>query len=164
MRRTLIALAVLLLAVPATANVTLGPGGSVTYLRTEDQTKDVGNLFAELEWSTPIDEDGKHWLGMMGAYDGDAFAGMGVRWYFQQAGGVIYPGLGVSAYTLSQDSELVEETTILVGPEVMLEVGVPVGDAYLPVTMFAGLFPSLEGDEVTMIRFGIRVSPDLLQD
>jgi len=164
MRNMLVCLigAFLLAASPVMADLTLGPGGSATFIRENGQTEKVGDLFAEVEYSVNLDEMARHWLGLMAAYDGDEFAGLGLRYYISSAGGAIYPGLGISAYTLGADT--VDQNTVLVGGEVLLEMRVGIGSGALPLKAFVGWYPAVDGAEVTMYRFGLTVTPELLQE
>lgn len=154
--------ALLLFAAPVLADLTIGPGGSATYIREDKTSEPAGDLFAEMEYSTALDLDAKHWLGVMAAYDGEEFAGLGLRYYLETAGGAVYPGVGISAYTLGTDH--LSRESVLVGGELLLELRVAAGGGTLPLKAFAGIYPAIDGADATMYRFGLMVTPELLQE
>jgi hypothetical protein len=156
----------LLMAAPASAQLTLGPGGSVTTIHELGQTKDVGDLFVELEGSVNLDENGKNWLGIMAAYDHDVFVGMGLRYYRPIAGSALYPGIGLSVYRLGED--ILSESATMIGGEFLLEMTPTVGNISLPLKAFIGFHGSTDwifrdSDEVSMFRYGVMITPELPQ-
>jgi len=165
MKRLLALLALsLLMALPATADVTLGPGGSVTTIRELGQTKDVGDLFVEAEGSVNLDENGKNWLGIMAAYDHDVFVGMGLRYYRPVANAALYPGVGLSVYRLGDD--VLSESATMLGGELLLEMTPTVQGISIPLKAFVGFHGSADWlfrgeDEVSMFRYGVMITPEL---
>lgn len=156
-----------LLALPATADVTIGPGGSITTIRENGKTKDAGNLFAEAEYSVNLDAAGNHWFGLMAAYTGSDFAGLGARYYHPVAGGALFPGGGLSIYQLGP--ETLSDTKTLVGGELLLEMAPVVGGVSLPLKAFVAWHGSIgwlfrDEAEVSMLRYGLMITPELPQE
>ena len=156
-----------LVSIQAQAGVTLGPGGSITTIREGEETKDLGNLFAEAEYSANLDGNGDHWLGLMAAYDADKFSGMGVRYYRKLAGGAVYPGAGTSIYHLGED--ILETSKNVLGVDVFLEVSADVAGVVVPIKAFASWHGATgwlfrDEEEVSMFRYGVLIPLELPQE
>lgn len=168
MKSLIAVLAVLFLSLPAAADtaLTVGPGGVRNMIEKDGDTTTLSEMSAEVEYQVALDEGAKHWLGLVTSFDGKSETkSLGARWYMQLGDGVAYPGLGVGTYFLnSSDSEAITSDTMFLGAELLLEIEVPMGESYLPVTAMAGVYPSITGDpDATLIRIGVKVAPDLFQ-
>lgn len=149
----------LLMALPAVADVTLGPGGTVTRLIQDGVTENVGDVFAEMEFTRSIGTTND--LGLAAFYHGDEFAGIGVRYYITSAGGWVHPGIGGTVMALGTD--MVSENTTLLGLEALLGVDIPFDGREVTIKAFGGWYPSVDGAEVTMYRYGLIVPLELLR-
>jgi hypothetical protein len=148
---------------PAAAQLSVSPGWSVMLLDTEEPSSRNDNVFGELEFQTGLgDSMSPHWLAAMVLSDGDAFAGGGLRYYHGREESAAFWGFGIAAVSLGEEQGIVARHTVFVGAEFLLELWVPYGNEDAPVTAFAGAFPSVAGDDGTLFRFGIKLSPDLV--
>jgi len=164
MRVCLLVLMMVALAVPAGAQVSLGAGSMFTFINDGKTTRDVGDLFGEIEYQAPIADHS--WLGAVIATDGGGFggfAGIGIRYYYGSADAAVFPGIGVATFRYTGKHQLIDEFTMLLGGELVVEMNVPWGESSLPLVLLMGHYPSIDGADISMSRFGVKLAPDLLQ-
>jgi len=135
--------------------ITDGPDGKVA--------EKVGDLWTKLEVQMPLGEYDTHWMSVLGYYDGDDFGGFGLRYYNRVSEGV-FPGFGFNVTILDAEREQVDQLTVMLGGEFLLEVWVPgPGDTTFPITLLAGMSVDVVGSDVTMIPLGLSIPLDLFQ-
>jgi hypothetical protein len=145
----------------AEAQVVAAPAGGLTLLMKDGTISKIGDVFADVEIQFPMDSQGKHVGGLVALYGAGAnqgdFGGLGLRYYYHGPQLHVAPGLGVCGYVIGDEFDGISQTSIVVGPELMLQVPLT-DDPSDTVTAFAGIYPSAVGDSFTLVKFGLRAS------
>lgn len=168
MKWILTALMVLAMALPAGAQqLNGGFGGIRTSLNVDGADEDISQAFAEIEYQMPLDQNDIWWIGVVTGFDGATEnQSLGLRVYFDALrGNGAFPGVGVGAFSLNEDSsDLLSEHTYCVGPELLFEFGVPVGEESIPALLMVGWYPSIVGEsDASIVRFGLRLNTTILE-
>jgi hypothetical protein len=145
------------------AQVVVGGSGAATMMISGGHVVNTGSAIGEIEYQFPWAdaEESRHWGALVGylgvaSEGGGEQMGLGYRHYIRT--GTVYPGFGFGAFTLGTHTPLVDELSIFVGPEIILEVPMSEEDGDI-VTGFVGVYPVVAGvDGVMVIRAGIRAA------
>lgn len=158
--------AVLLAAAAASAQGVIvgGTGGATTILRGGEVTN-AGTILAEIgydsEFTDKLMGEIVQFTGIS-ADGGGPTIGLGFRQFIRVGRGNSlgrYPfiGLGVGGFGLGTDTPKIEELSVFIGPEMLLRL--PIGSQTSVATGFVGIYPSVAGQEKTVIlRSGVSLS------
>ncbi|MCP4573408.1 MAG: hypothetical protein GY838_13715 [bacterium] len=153
----LAALAALLVAVPASAQLNLAPGGGMSFaiVDGEDGTKEakrIGDMLQKIEYQFSMDEYGRHFVGVLGFYDGADFGGFGLRYYRNMMDTGVYPLFGVNLSVLNDGREYIDELSIFGGIELGLEIWVPgPEETSFPLTISSGIRKAIVGTDIYIV-------------
>ena len=176
MKSILLAAALLVFgASAASAQFVIAPSGGLTLMghdvvqedgSTKKEWEQLADILAEVGYQFAWNSDGTYWGEIVALYgaqvDQSDMWGLGVRSYLDfNPSNNVYPGFGVLGFAIPSQQEFVDETSIVVGGELLLEVLLPDADGSdngNKITAYAGLYDSVSGDEFQIVRFGIRTA------
>lgn len=140
-----------------------GTGGATTILR-DGKVTNAGTILAEIGYDSALSEtkmlEITQFTGIS-ADGGGPTVGLGGRFFFRVGQGYHarypYVGVGIGGFGLGEDTPKIDELSVFVGPEFLVRL--PIGDQTSVATGFVGMYPSVAGQEKTVVlRTGVSLS------